>query len=167
MRILLASVCLSVLAMFVCGAANTSPTATISGRVVDAETGAPLAQVSVSARWEPNTYDYTHTDKQGRFSIDVPVGEVRLHWSIRSPLYEGEPLTKLPAVNVPRKGIKSYTIKVPRLQVVTGEVHNESGRLAEGASITVGPRGYNLGAITDNRGRFVLILPSQRRTSPG
>lgn len=152
-----------------CAAAPSScaepGTASISGRTVDADTGASLAGVSLSAYFvNPRgipTGNHTTSDSDGQFQMSVSAGELELHYSTQSPIYD-EDVKPLPRFDVPETGLSGLVIKVPRRQVLIGWV-----RSAGGASVTVGPPGRNMGAITDRDGRFVLILPSRRKCSPG
>ena len=163
--------CILMLLAAPCGATQQHSEPTVSGRVADADTGVPLAGVylwlSLPPPLKAETLDRAISGENGEFSMTVAPGEVDLHWRVDNPLYERNAVGAPLRVTVSQAGASGLVVKIPRLQVATGRVRGAGGEPVSGARVTVGPPGSNVGAITDNRGRFAVILPSQRSTSPG
>lgn len=63
---------------YVIGQRSGGKTARMSGVVSDKETGAPLYGAVV---YDEKTNTYARTDRKGRYSIDLPVGENTVHFS--------------------------------------------------------------------------------------
>ena len=161
--------CLAVSCAAEAPAAAPAATASISGTTVDGDTGAPLPGVSVRA-YRPDLAGrganaFARSDENGHFVVNVPPGVIALSCSAQSPIYEER--IEPSRFTVPETGLDNVVVKIPRRQVVIGEVRDSSRNMVAAARVTVGPPGWNMGAITDDKGRFVLVLPQRSRCDPG
>ena len=143
----------------------------VTGRVVDAVTGAPLsgAKVTLSQQGEHNQDWRTTSGQNGEFSVpDVLAGDdyylhatKRTYLAFSKPQYLGQAPLKIGA-----SGLIGITVPLMPQAVLAGTVVDASGQPVEGVSLKArripvsahGKRGLDTGslAITDDRGRFRL-----------
>jgi protocatechuate 3,4-dioxygenase beta subunit len=161
--------------------APASGTASISGRVVQLDTGQPVRRVQVRARGsDAGSQDSSAmTDVEGRFELTKlaggryqlaasKAGYVTLQHGQRRPLEPGRPL-----VVAAGQRIDDINFNLPRGSVIVGQVVDEFGDPVTGANVQVqryryvnGRRQLHLAGAdpaTDDRGQFRIfgLLPGE------
>ncbi|HEY7790320.1 MAG TPA: carboxypeptidase-like regulatory domain-containing protein [Vicinamibacterales bacterium] len=156
---------------------ETSPdtaTASIKGRVLGKDSGAPLRHASVQLYGgTPNVNESTTTDTQGRFTftelqggrytiIATKGGYVSMQYGQKEPLEPGRPIEIAPA-----QQLDKIDFDLPRGGVITGEIVDDAGEPVTGA--VVRPMRYRYidggrrltpwagAAQTDDRGIYRLF----------
>jgi hypothetical protein len=159
-------------------AATAPATGRIRGRVVRADTGAPLFGAQITLEGEPRVPRRTTTDEEGRYEFtELPAGRflldaaqggyVTLQYGQRRAFETGRPLMLADA-----QLLEKIDFALPRGGVIVGRITDESGEPVTGAQIRVkrhqyGPGGqrqlaaFPLGAainpfalMTNDRGEF-------------
>jgi hypothetical protein len=150
-------------------------TASISGRVTTAETGAPLRRAEVRATSERGVSRLTTTDGEGRYVVrDLPAGSYTLHVSKTGfvPLYFGQyrPFERRTIIGLNEGERFSASVALRRAGAITGRIVDRAGEPVTGARVQVlrrtvvqGARGLQAAGvsdITDDTGAYrVYALP--------
>ena len=146
-------------------------TASISGRITTADTGAPLRRAEVRAISERGLIRLATTDDQGRFVVrDLPAGTFSLHVSKTGfvPLYFGQrrPFERRAPIPLTEGQKASADVGLPRAGAITGRIFDTTGEPVMGARVQAlrrrmvdGVRGLQSvgsGDTTDDTGAFRL-----------
>src|SRR5688572_7317774 len=146
-------------------------TASISGRITTADTGAPLRRAEVRAISERGLIRLATTDDQGRFVVrELPAGTFSLHASKTGfvPLYFGQrrPFERRAMIPLTEGQKASADVGLPRAGAITGRIFDTSGEPVMGARVQAlrrrmvdGVRGLQSvgsGDTTDDTGAFRL-----------
>lgn len=165
------------------------PTTQISGRVVDASSGEPIAGASVqltslTVQRGTSAIEPVITNDRGEFSFTVTAGRYDL--SARKPRYLSLSYNQRPGGGVPGVSIpvgegqhaSGIEFKLPRASVIAGSVMDTRGEPAQGAAVGVyrlewrsGERGARLvtSDLVDDRGQFRIpgLYPGEYLVSAG
>lgn len=144
------------------------PAITISGRVLDAQTGRPISDARVRAMdGAPSRTWYqwaVKTDPRGRFAIEVLPGKVDLECSTSDETYEsGNTRT----ITVAARGARNVYLRIPRRKIVSGKIFQADGAPAGDVDVTLATQDETVRAMTDTRGRFDLPLPAEPKQTFG
>lgn len=146
-------------------------TASISGRITTADTGAPLRRAEVRAISDRGLIRMATTDEQGRFVVrDLPAGTFSLHASKTGfvPLYFGQrrPFERRATIALTEGEKASADVGLPRAGAITGRIVDTTGEPVMGARVQAlrrrmvdGVRGLQsvgIGDTTDDTGTFRL-----------
>src|SRR5688572_4982423 len=146
-------------------------TASISGRITTADTGAPLRRAEVRAISDRGLIRMATTDEQGRFVVrDLPAGTFSLHASKTGfvPLYFGQrrPFERRATIALTEGQKASADVGLPRAGAITGRIVDITGEPVMGARVQAlrrrmvdGVRGLQsvgVGDTTDDTGAFRL-----------
>ena len=150
-------------------------TASISGRITTADTGAPLRRAEVRAISDRGLIRLATTDDQGRFTVrDLPAGTFSLHASKTGfvALYFGQrrPFERRATIPLTEGQKASADVGLPRAGAITGRIVDTTGEPVMGARVQAlrrrmvdGVRGLQsvgIGDTTDDTGAFrVYGLP--------
>jgi protocatechuate 3,4-dioxygenase beta subunit len=143
---------------------------TVTGTVLEEETGNPLPGVRVSAncfihnpsdRYNPAIYvpmGYAWTDAQGKYRIRVVPGDIQVSASPPEEFYRGVRSQKV-TIEKGENEVRGVNLSVIRGAEIRGTVRKPDGTPAGGAEISTGP---GSGAIySDRRGQFTMSgIPS-------
>lgn len=122
---------------------QTTGTAVIRGRIVSAETGAPIRRAQVRAAAGAERARLVSTDADGRFEFrDLPAGRwnltaskagfVTLRFGQRRPFEAGRPIEL-----ADKQVVERADLALPRGAVITGRVFDEFGDPVAGARVQV------------------------------
>lgn len=146
-------------------------TASISGRITTADSGAPLRRAEVRAISDRGLIRMATTDDQGRFIVrDLPAGTFSLHASKTGfvPLYYGQrrPFERRATIPLTEGEKASADVGLPRAGAITGRIVDTTGEPVMGARVQAlrrrmvdGVRGLQSvgsGDTTDDTGAFRL-----------
>jgi len=135
----------------------------VTGRVVDAQTGKPVAGALIGV-YESGCKT-VKTDSKGRFKVlGVPGSKRFVYYDGGNPLYRSDWSTFV-RVNLPTKGLSGVTLKLWKARFAYGKVFMPSGMPLVGASVTIGGE-YFTHAVTDSNGKFKIEAP-QEQSKPG
>jgi hypothetical protein len=138
----------------------------INGRVADAQSGAPLAGVTVAAfNAGGTTRAFTTTDVAGNYSLVVPPGTYRVgaydtNLAYLRRFYPNEAtFAAASAVGVFESQTSSVNLTLPRGAVLTGEITNDSFAALAGIVVAAyDPAGAVISTTTDASGHYRFLL---------
>lgn len=168
-------------------------TASITGRITTADTGAPLRRVEVRAIGESGISRLTTTDGDGWYQVrDLPAGTFTVHAAKTGfvPLYHGQrrPFERRATISLAEGQRATVNLALPRAGAITGRVVDGTGEPVMGARVQAmrirmvnGQRGLQsvgAGDTTDDMGAyrlyalppgdyFVTVLPRRVEPRPG
>ena len=135
----------------------------VTGRVLDAETGRPVAGALIGVY--ESGLKAVKADSRGRFKVlGMPGNDRMVYYDGGNPLYRSDPSTYT-TVNVPARGISGVTLRLWKVQYGHGKVFQPSGMPLVGASVTIGGL-YFTHAVTDSKGKFKIEVPNEQ-SKPG
>lgn len=135
----------------------------VSGRVLDAATGKPVAGALIGVY--QSGLKAVKADSRGRFKALGMPGKGRIvYYEGGNSLYRSAPSTYT-TVNVPAKGLSGVTLRLWEVEFGHGKVFQPSGMPLVGASVTIGGS-YFTHAVTDSKGKFKIEMP-QEQSKPG
>ena len=164
------SLCPAVACLLLAGASLTPGAALaktnlvpVSGRVMDADTGKPVAGALVGVY--ESGLKAVKADARGAFEVLGTPGANRIvYYEGGNPLYRSDTSTYT-MVTVPAKGVSGVTLPLFKVQFGHGKVFAPSGMPLAGASVTMGGA-YFTHAVTDSKGKFKIEVPSEQ-SKPG
>lgn len=143
------------------------PSAYVTGRVTDADTGKPIPGAEIGASSDQFRGPRVTSDKQGSFKIAVLPGDIRVYYSGGSPMYMMDWRANPKPVAVPAAGLRGYDIKLKCNGACKGTVVGPDGKPLANVTVSIGSRPDGVQTVTDTKGGFALGLPPNVDLSGG
>ena len=135
--------------------------ATVTGRVIDQDTGEPVAGARVHAGSDSFYGGTGKTDEHGVYELTVLPGTVRINYSGGNPHYMRDFRSIPKPVTVSKDGLKGWDIELKKAEVGHGTVVDKNGEPVGGAVVSIGHFGRGTNAVTDEKGSFSISLPPE------
>ena len=127
----------------------------LTGKVIDKETKAPLADASVMAQGDFGNTASAKTGKDGIYRVRVPTGQVRFYVYARPTDYLHEMFADS-NLNIGENSTKAPDFVLQRGLTLTGTAVDETGAPATGAPIIAGDRFDGAQTVVDAEGKWEI-----------
>lgn len=135
---------------------------TVSGRVLDAQSGKPVEGAEVSSSSEDFYGVHATTDANGVYKLKVLPGNVYVYHSGGNKMYIPDRESYKP-ITVTAKGLRGHNLKIRRADLAKGTVVDEEGRPLAGALVSVGDPSAGVTATTDAQGKFTIAVRHEKQ----
>ena len=143
------------------------PSVYVTGRVVDADTGKPIAGAQIGAGSESFHGSIVTTDKEGNYSVQVLPGDVMVYYAGGNPMYLRDWKADQKTVSVPETGLRGHIIKLKSNGQCKGKVVGADGKPVAGITVSIGRDPGEAKCVTNSKGEFALGLPPDVDLSGG
>lgn len=135
----------------------------ITGRVIDVDTGKPIANAEVFAYAEKWRCTSASSDSHGVFELSGLPGGCRMYYSGGNPHYFADIRSAPVPVTISDTGLKDYVIKLKKADTANGTVVGADGKPVAGAIVSIGDPTSGTFVRTSAEGKFTVMVPQEQQ----